>query len=157
MTTSDQSMDVRALTEVVGRLRRTLRRSIRTDYPWEQLPMARVELMHALSELGGSARVGELAHARRLAANTVSELVQRLIDDGLAERTIDPLDRRASVIALLPAGAEELERWTDANDTRIRAAMGSLPSTDQTAIRQALPALQSLVDALEQHDGSDRT
>jgi hypothetical protein len=143
MATSDQSVDVRALTEVVGRLRRTLRRSIRTDYPWEQLPMARVELMHALSELGGSARVGEL--------------VQRLIDDGLAERMVDPLDRRASVIALMPAGAEELERWTDANDTRIRAAMGSLPSTDQTAIRQALPALQSLVDALEQHDGSDRT
>ena len=37
----------RVLTEVVNRLRRTLRTSIRADYPWETLPMAKVELRPA--------------------------------------------------------------------------------------------------------------
>jgi hypothetical protein len=36
---------VQRLTDVVTRLRRALRSSIRTEYPWESLPMAQVELL----------------------------------------------------------------------------------------------------------------
>ena len=36
--------DASALTHVITRLRRALRRSIRSDYPWESLPMAQVEV-----------------------------------------------------------------------------------------------------------------
>ena len=44
--------DARQLTDVVTRLRRALRKSIRTDYPWESLPMAQVELLMSLADNG---------------------------------------------------------------------------------------------------------
>jgi DNA-binding MarR family transcriptional regulator len=113
--------------------------------------MARVELLHALTELGPS-RVGELARAQRLAPNTVSELVQQLVDDGFAARSPDPRDGRASIIAATPRGRRELRLWTAANETRIDDALTSLSVPDQTAIRRALPALHRLVDVLESHD-----
>jgi len=68
------SAEAKTLTEVVTRLRRALRTSIRTDYPWESLPMAQVELLLALDE-HGLVRVGELATLLRLAPNTLSGLV----------------------------------------------------------------------------------
>lgn len=151
MTVRSAQVDARTLTQAVGRLRRALRRSIRTDYPWERLPMARVELLHVLTDLGPS-RVGELARAQRLAPNTVSELVQQLIDDGLAARTPDPRDRRASVIAVTPRGIGELRQWTEAHENRIGAALASLSTADQTAIRRAVAALDRLVDKLELDD-----
>jgi len=43
-----QTVDAWLLTELVTRLRRVLRASIRTDYPWESLPMAQVELLQRL-------------------------------------------------------------------------------------------------------------
>ena len=151
MAEPDGRVDARALTDVVGRLRRALRRSIRSDYPWERLPMARVELLHALTELG-PARVGELARAQRLAPNTVSELVQQLIDDGFAARTVDPHDGRASVITVTPRGIGELHQWTEANENRIGAALASLSAADQKAIHRAVPALERLVDRLQSDD-----
>ena len=63
--------DAGGLAEVVTRLRRVLRTSIRTDYPWESLPMARVELLLALEE-HQPARVGELARRLRLAPNSIA-------------------------------------------------------------------------------------
>jgi DNA-binding MarR family transcriptional regulator len=147
----DVTLGARALTDVVGRLRRALRRSIRADYPWEQLPMARVELLHALTEMGPT-RVGELARAQRLAPNTVSELVQQLVDDGYATRSPDPRDGRASIISATPRGIGELRQWTGAHENRILRALTSLSAADQTAIRRALPALDRLVDHLEGDD-----
>ena len=151
MTVRSAQVDARTLTHAVGRLRRALRRSLRTAYPWERLPMARVALLHVLTDLGPS-RVGELARAQRLAPNTVSELVQQLIDDGFAARTPDPRDRRASVIAVTPRGIGELRQWTEAHENRIGVALASLSTADQTAIRRAVAALDRLVDKLELDD-----
>jgi len=153
---SDARVDARTLTDVVGRLRRVLRRSIRSDYPWERLPMARVELLHVLTEVG-PARVGELARAQRLAPNTVSELVQQLIDDGFASRAPDPHDGRASVIAVTPRGIGELAQWTEANESRIDVALTSLSAADRSAIRRAVPALERLVARLETNDAEPRS
>jgi DNA-binding MarR family transcriptional regulator len=144
--------EARDLTHVVGRLRRALRRSIRSDYPWERLPMARIELLHVLVDRGPS-RIGELARAQQLAPNTVSELVQHLLDDGLAARTRDPMDGRASLVAATPRGIDELRRWTEAHELRMSVALAGLSKIDQAAIRRAVPALDRLVDELELDDG----
>ncbi|HYZ36118.1 MAG TPA: helix-turn-helix domain-containing protein [Pseudonocardiaceae bacterium] len=82
------SSQARALTAVVTRLRRALRASIRTEYPWESLPMAQVELLLALQD-HQPIRIGELASLLRLAPNTVSGLVQVLVESGLAARGSD--------------------------------------------------------------------
>src|SRR6202035_313566 len=89
--------DAQQLTDVVTRLRRALRTSIRTEYPWESLPMAQIELMQSLRE-ASPARVGDLAARLRLSASTVSGLISQLMTAGLVVRGTHQDDRRAAVV-----------------------------------------------------------
>ncbi|MDT7676515.1 MAG: hypothetical protein QOD82_4417 [Pseudonocardiales bacterium] len=102
--------DAGVLTEVVTRLRRVLRTSIRGEYPWESLPMAQVELLLALRERE-PARIGELATRLKLAPNTISGLVQQLVEARLVGGGPDPADRRVAAVTLTPAGLAKLDEW----------------------------------------------
>ena len=138
--------EVQRLTDVVTRLRRALRSSIRTDYPWESLPMAQVELLQTLAT--GPLRVGELAARQRLAPNTVSGLIGKLLDSGFVDRQADPGDRRTARIALTPAGHRQLADWQRAHERRIATALATLSTEDSTAIMDALGGLERLATAL---------
>jgi DNA-binding MarR family transcriptional regulator len=136
-----------ALTDVVARLRRVLRASIRADYPWEALPMAQVELLQSLAD-SAPARVGDLAQRLRLASSTVSGLISQMMNAGLVERRTDPGDRRVAVLELSADGRRQLAGWHAAHLERITAALGQLAPADRVAIDAALPALSRLVDRL---------
>lgn len=140
--------DARGLTDVVARLRRALRRSIRSDYPWEARPMAQVEVLQTLHD-AGPIRIGDLAVRLNLAQSTVSTLVGRLLSDGLVERGVDRQDRRAAVLSLSPAGVADLAAWDDAHQQRLGRALATLRTDEQRRIAAALPALGRLVEALE--------
>jgi DNA-binding MarR family transcriptional regulator len=140
------------LTDVVTRLRRALRSSIRSDYSWEQLPMAQVEMLQVLAEQS-PLRVSEIAARQQLAASTVSGLVGQLMTAGLVERTTDPTDRRASAVTLTTAGADQLDAWLRANERRLADALAALTADDRARVRDALPALQRLAGALERPTG----
>jgi DNA-binding MarR family transcriptional regulator len=141
--------EARLLTEAVTRLRRALRASIRTEYPWETLPMAQVELLQVLGE-HSPARIGDLATRQRLAASTVSGLIGQMITAGLVAREVDPADRRASVVTLTDAGREQLAAWTAAHERRMDAALATLDDADRAAITDALPALFALAERLDE-------
>ncbi|HEX3789493.1 MAG TPA: MarR family winged helix-turn-helix transcriptional regulator [Pseudonocardiaceae bacterium] len=142
----------RQLTDVVTRLRRALRTSIRTDYPWESLPMAQVELLMSLAD-NAPARIGQLAALLRLAPNTVSGLVQQLLESGLASRETDPADRRVARVTLTDAGRVQLTEWQAAHERRIENALDRLRPEDRQAIITALPGLNQLVDHLADGPG----
>jgi DNA-binding MarR family transcriptional regulator len=142
------------LTDVVTRLRRALRSSIRTEYPWESLPMAQVELLQTLAI--APLRVGELAARQRLAPNTVSGLVGKLLEAGFVDRQADPGDRRTARIALTEAGHQQLEDWQRAHERRIAAALATLSPVDHDAVMAALPGLEQLAKALAGNGGGTR-
>ncbi|KUN06319.1 MarR family transcriptional regulator [Streptomyces yokosukanensis] len=142
-----QAPEARLLTEAVTRLRRALRSSIRTDYPWETLPMAQVELLQVLGE-HSPARISDLAARRRPAPSTVSGLIGQMIGSGLVARDVDAADRRASVATLTDAGREKPASWTTAHDRRIDAAPGALDDHARAAVTDALPALFQLAEQL---------
>jgi DNA-binding MarR family transcriptional regulator len=137
---------VQRLTDAVTRLRRALRSSIRTDYPWESLPMAQVELLQTLT--AGPLRVGELAARQRLAPNTVSGLVGRMLDAGFVDRQPDPGDRRTARIALTEAGHRQLADWQRAHEHRLASALAALAPEDSAAVLAALDGLERLATAL---------
>ncbi|MDT7601322.1 MAG: hypothetical protein QOK26_3399 [Pseudonocardiales bacterium] len=139
--------DAGVLTEVVTRLRRVLRTSIRGEYPWEALPMAQVELLLALRDRA-PARIGELATRLKLAPNTISGLVQQLVEARLVGRGPDPTDRRVAAVTLTPAGLAKLDEWELAHQRRLGAALAELGADDQAAVRYALPELARLVERL---------
>jgi DNA-binding MarR family transcriptional regulator len=139
------------LAEIVTRLRRVLRSSVRSEFPWERLPMAQVEILQRLAEEPGL-RVSEVAARHRLATNTVSNLIQQMVLAGLVVRREDPRDRRAVTIELTETGTEPLTGWLEANNRRLDAALLDLPAGDRRAILAALPSLSRLVERLERSE-----
>ena len=146
--TEPKTVDAWVSTDVVTRLRRVLRASIRSDYPWESLPMAQVEILQRLKDEPGL-RLNDLARRHRLANNTVSTLVQQLVVAGLIERTTHPDDRRAIRLELTGQGSRTLAGWQAAHERRLAEAMSGLSPADRRAIGTALPALSRFVDRLE--------
>lgn len=141
-------MDAWEFTDVVTRLRRVLRASVRGDFPWESLPMAQIEILQRLAE-EPDLRVSDLAARHRLAANTVSNLVQQLVTAGLAERRPAPEDRRAVAVRLTDLGHQRLGEWLAAHERRLAGALDELERDDRRMILAALGPLTRLVDRLE--------
>ena len=135
------------LTDVVTRLRRALRASIRSEYSWEQLPMAQVELLQLLADRS-PLRVGDIAGRQRLAVSTVSGLVGQLMAAGLVERAVDATDRRASAVSLTDAGRRQLDAWMRAHERRMHRALDGLTDEEQARLRAALPSLSRLAELL---------
>jgi DNA-binding MarR family transcriptional regulator len=134
----------------VGRVRRTVRRRLRRDWPHAPLPQAQIELLVLLREQPGL-RVQEAAAILGLAANTVSTLVGALDAAGLLERRPDPADRRAAALHLSTAAERRLGEWRDRRAALAGTALAGLTPADRAAIAAALPALHRLADALEEH------
>ena len=117
------AVDAWLLTDIVTRLRRVLRASIRSEYPWEALPMAQVEILQRLRDEPGL-RVNDLAARHRLANNTVSVLVQQLVAADLITRTPDPVDRRAVRLQPHPTRPADAHRLAGSPRTAPRNGHG---------------------------------
>lgn len=137
------------LAEVITKLRRALRTSIRTDYSWESLPMAQVELMQTLNE-AGELRIGDLATVMLLAPNTVSSLVQQAVAARRVERIKHPDDGRIAVVRLTEHGSSQLKEWIEAHEYRLSAALAELSAKDRSGIFKAVASLDRLTTKLNE-------
>lgn len=140
--------EVDTLADIVARLRRALRRSVRSDLSLEALPVAQIEVLQLLADRPGL-RSGAVGEQLLLAPTTVSTLVGALLSSGRIERRPDPADRRAFHLHLTATGAEDLARWQRANTQVLHDAMAQLGAGEQRALRGALPALAKLVGHLD--------
>lgn len=111
--------------DVVTRLRRTLRTSLRAQYTWESLPMAHVEILHTLAEQPGM-RISDIAAELRLPQGTVSSVIRQMADDGLVERNPAATDRRVMLVCLSQKGLDQLTGWQGAHRQRIAQALNKL-------------------------------
>lgn len=134
--------------EVLGPLRRLLRRAVRLRAPVTPLPTAQVELLRVVEEHPRIA-VRDAASVLRLAANSVSTLVNQLVEAGLLERGKDPDDRRSASLVLTPRATDRFELWRDRRQEVLSAAVAELTPEDRERIGAALPALVRLVSTLE--------
>lgn len=131
------------LIEILGRIRRGVRRQVRRDWPSSPLTESEVELLRLLSDQPGT-RVGEAADALGLVPNTVSTLVGRLVDAGLVLRRPDPADARAARLELSPAARRRIADRRDRRRQVVEGAMLDMSEDDRRAIEAALPALARL-------------
>ena len=145
---TDRSTDEPALADVVARLRRALRRSVRVEVPFEAVSVAQVELMQLLADSPGL-RAREISDRLLLAPTTVSTLIGQLLTSDLIDRRPDPADRRAWQLHLTGDGKKQLRSWQQANRRVLDGAMAKLEAADRRAVRAALPALARLVGHLD--------
>ena len=111
--------------DLVTRLRRTLRTTLRAEYTWESLPMPHVEILHTLAEQPGM-RICDIAVELRLPQGTVSTVIRQMADDGLVERTPSAADRRVVLVSLSQKGLDQLTGWQAAHRQRISEALTKL-------------------------------
>jgi MarR family transcriptional regulator, organic hydroperoxide resistance regulator len=91
----------------------------------------------ALLRLGAPLPMHDLAERLRCDASNITGIVDRLEGRGLVERQVDGADRRVKNLVLTPAGKTLLEQLK-ARLLREVPAIGSLPRTDQRALRDLL-------------------
>jgi DNA-binding MarR family transcriptional regulator len=135
------------LMDTVAGLRRVVRRRLARTLPGPQLPTAQVELLLAVEAEPGVGIAGA-ARALGLADNSVSALLQPLVEAGLVRRETDPTDRRAARLHLTPSARARLARWRSARADLVGNALDGLGPTDRKAVTGALPALRRLLEIL---------
>jgi DNA-binding MarR family transcriptional regulator len=136
------------LMRVTAALRRLVRRRLRPTLADPPVRGAQLELLWVVEETPGIG-VAAAARALRLAANSVSTLVNQLLELDLLTRQPDPDDRRAVRLHLTAAAARRLAGWRAARSELVGAGVAALSAADQEALARALPALAALLTTLE--------
>jgi DNA-binding MarR family transcriptional regulator len=133
------------LMTTMAALRRLVRRRLRSVVPGPPLRGAHVELLQLVERQPGIgiAPAGRVLH---LAANSVSTLVDQLIDLGMLVRQTDPEDRRAARLRLTEGATQRLAAWRQARVDLIADGVAGLPAADRQALARALPALLVALD-----------
>ena len=85
-----------------------------------------------------------------ISAPAASQLVDRLVQHGLVERTEDPNDRRAKQLTLTPKGRELIETGLTARTRWVDELVMSLKPEDYDQVAAVLSKLTEAVRDLEQ-------
>jgi DNA-binding MarR family transcriptional regulator len=97
-----------------------------------------------------SCGISHLSGHLDVSAPAASQLVDRLVQHGLLERTEDPNDRRAKVLALTSKGRELIETGIVARTRWVDELIQSLPPEEYDEVASALSALTDAVRRLEE-------
>jgi DNA-binding MarR family transcriptional regulator len=114
------------------------------------LSMPQVLLLYRLY-YQGQCGVSDIADHLAVTNAAASQSIERLVQQGLLERSEDPNDRRAKQIALSPAGRALMEESIEARVRWMAELTTVLSPEDQTTIIAALDALTSAALRLDPH------
>ena len=109
--------------------------------------MPQAKLLYLLG-LTGELHMSELVARLGTSPATVSGLVDRLVDHGLATRRDDPTDRRQVLVGLTPAGFDFLGRFRELNARQLRELVAVLDDTGLGHVQAALDALNVAAERL---------
>ena len=96
---------------------------------------------------GDPATPGELAEHLGISQSTASELIARLVEDGVIATRPHPSDRRSKVLS--PVNRNDHVEGEDALTDEIRVAVSRLTDDQALAVREFLEHLRELVDRAE--------
>jgi DNA-binding MarR family transcriptional regulator len=112
--------------------------------------MPQAKLLYLLGA-SGDLHMSELVTRLGVSLSTVSGLVDRLVDHGLATRREDPSDRRHVFVGLTPAGSAFIDRFRELNARQMRELLGAMDDSELVQARDALATLQRAADRLASH------
>ena len=128
-------------------VRRTARRTTRQTWSADPLPVAQGELLRLVIAQPGIS-VAEAAGELRLAPNTVSTLVGRLVTQDLLTRHRGLSDGRAVFLTATAAAHKRIAGYRDLRAELTQAAMARLSPEDVDALAGAVPAMLRLAERL---------
>ncbi len=105
------------------------------------MTLPRFDVLAALDR-HGELNMGALSQALLVSNGNVTQLVQKLVRDGLVEMHKLPSDRRTSIVRLTPEGREMFARLARAHQDWIDQMVGGLDYTQRERIYVALGVLK---------------
>jgi DNA-binding MarR family transcriptional regulator len=138
MTESSPAELTARLQRVLGRLSRLLRR----EAPSALGPGAMAALSTLVSH--GPMRPTDLAAREGVRPPTLTRMLAILEEGGYVERTSDPADRRASLIAATPLGQQIVLDTRNARAGYLARHLAALSPDERRILADALPVLESL-------------
>lgn len=147
MPSSPDSAAQGDLTDLFHRAFRALRHSwVAQLAPFELTPhQYRAMAALAKSNLDPSAndglRLKDVAQRLRIAPRSATEVIDQLENKELVIRAQDPLDRRATLVQLSPAGLELSAKVRTARRSHTEEYFGRLPAADRAELARILTQL----------------
>lgn len=109
--------------------------------PHRRPGMSREHMLGIISEYPDGIRQKELAERAGINASSTSEVVTKLEDDGYLIRTIDPSDKRATVLRLTEMGAVRAEEIKSEHESFIDEYFGRLTDEEKQTLSDLLDKL----------------
>lgn len=127
----------------LGRLMSFLRPEIEEVHERYGLTNASFSVLAALRRAGEPYRLSQrsLMDALQLTSGTISVRIDRLVQDGLVERSPDPGDQRGVLVSLTPRGSKLFDRVAPvhlANEDRLLSALGAAQREQLAALLRIL-------------------
>jgi DNA-binding MarR family transcriptional regulator len=98
----------------------------------------------------------ELGERERINPTMLSRVIGRLVEMKLITRTPDPADLRSVSVLSTAAGRRVDKKIKARRAAAVSECLALLPADQVVALTEALPALESLADAMRQHGGGSR-
>jgi DNA-binding MarR family transcriptional regulator len=95
-------------------------------------------------EVHGPITAGQLARHENVRKPTMTRTIHALLDEGLVERTPDPLDGRVSWLQVTPAGSKLLQRARRRQTEFLAARLKKLSHEDREVLDRATVVLDRL-------------
>lgn len=117
--------------------------------PGAELPEAQLRCLFAISRRG-PCTMSQLSERLQVHPSTATELVERLIQAGLAERQRDEQDRRVVWVALTAAGKETVAQRRQAFQQHLLSFLERLTEGQKQAMFSALQTLNQIANEAQQ-------
>jgi DNA-binding MarR family transcriptional regulator len=133
--------------ELASRLRFTvmrLARQLRQQDGHGDVTPSGASALASLERLG-PVTLGRLAAVERVRPPSVTKIVDRLEELGLARREVDPADRRSSLVHLTEDGRLHLVEARGRKTAYLVSRLADLPADDVAKLEAALPVIERLV------------
>ena len=140
-------------TDLPSRLRfavMRLARQLRQQDHQDDVTPSGASALSSLERLG-PLTLGRLAAVERVRPPSVTKIVDRLEQLGLARREVDPSDRRSSLVHLTDDGRRHLAEARKRKTAYLASRLARLPAEDVAKIEAAL----SIIEHLLFDDGDD--
>lgn len=104
--------------------------------------LARFDVLAALDRNCDGMTMGALSRALLVSSGNVTQLVQRLVKDGLVAITPSPEDRRASIVRLTAEGCAAFATLAAAHHDWVDALLAGMDAAERETLYSALGALK---------------
>ena len=123
-----------------------VQRQVYAGWPesWSQVkwPVGSIRAL-LLIESGFASTPGEVAEVLKVGRTSVTGILDRLENDNLIVRQLDPNDRRSFVLVITDAGRELVRQIDNLRRSQLEQALGTMQPQDVEALYRGLQALSN--------------